>query len=449
MVAEISVYALKVSIAQLLFYALYALFLRNDTWLQLKRFYLLMALAFSFAFPFINFSFPSEVDIPVVSEVDIPVVHTLTEVVVSPFTTEPFEGSSSWHTWPVYVFVVGAAVMLCRLMWQIASIVRLRRSLPSHRQADCRLIFLPQGTLPFSFFRWIFISKSENHFSEVFCHELAHVRQWHSADVLLIHVATVLLWWNPVIYLWRKEMQINHENLADRSVLTSGCNAKTYQYILLQTYCRGQQMAVNNYFNVLQIKQRIAMMNKKSAWHTATKYLLAMPVAALLLLSNQLQASQNAIALTTNTLNITDDAVVKQTLEKASGKKSTIYTWFKAPKFTVAPYEDGEPFEAVDQMPTFPGGTRMLFKYLFEHLQYLLPDADKGKEGTVIIRFMVDKEGNVINPVVKQGATSLMNKEALRVVSQMPKWNPGKHKGKVVDCYFSLPIVFRLQDSKK
>lgn len=191
------------------------------------------------------------------------------------------------------------------------------------------------------------------------------------------------------------------------------------------------------------------MMNKKSAWHTATKYLLAMPVAALLLLSNQLQASQNAIALTTNTLNITDDAVVKQTLEKASGKKSTIYTWFKAPKFTVAPYEDGEPFEAVDQMPTFPGGTRMLFKYLFEHPQYLFPDAAKGKEGTVIIRFMVDKEGNVLNPEVKQGATSLMNKEALRVVSQMPKWNPGKHKGKVVDCYFSLPIVFRLQDSKK
>ncbi len=445
MVAEISVYALKVSIAQLLFYALYALFLRNDTWLQLKRFYLLMTLAFSFAFPFINFSFPSEVDIPV--------VHTLTEVVVSPFTTEPFEGSSSWHTWSVYVFVVGAAVMLCRLMWQIASIVRLRRSLPSHRQADCRLIFLPQGTLPFSFFRWIFISKSENYFSEVFCHELAHVRQWHSADVLLIHVATVLLWWNPVIYLWRKEMQINHENLADRSVLTSGCNAKTYQYILLQTYCRGQQMAVNNYFNVLQIKQRIAMMNKKSAWHTATKYLLAMPVAALLLLSNQLQASQNAIALTTNTLNITDDAVVKQTLEvtteKASGKKSKMATWLEAPKFTVAPYEDGEPFEAVDEMPSFPGGVQMLSKYLARHLQYPPADAAKEREGRVVIGFTVDKQGNVINPVVKRGATSLMNEEALRVVSQMPKWNPGKHKGKVVDAYFSLPIVFKLKGFKK
>lgn len=102
-------------------------------------------------------------------------------------------------------------------------------------------------------------------------------------------------------------------------------------------------------------------------------------------------------------------------------------------------------FTFVEQMPEFPGGQNAMLTYLRTNIEY--PDSARVKqiEGRVYLRFVVDKDGNVVNPEVARSVDPLLDEEAIRVVRQMPKWTPGKQNGKAVNVYFTLPISFSLQ----
>lgn len=102
-------------------------------------------------------------------------------------------------------------------------------------------------------------------------------------------------------------------------------------------------------------------------------------------------------------------------------------------------------FDMVEQMPTFPGGTTELMRYIGEHLKYPTIAAENGTQGKVICRFVVGKDGQVRDVTIARSLDPYCDKEAIRVIKSMPKWIPGKQNGKAVAVNFTVPIVFKLQ----
>ena len=106
--------------------------------------------------------------------------------------------------------------------------------------------------------------------------------------------------------------------------------------------------------------------------------------------------------------------------------------------------EEEKPYEAVEQMPTFPGGETELMKFIRDNLKYPVIAQENGIQGRVILRFVVSKTGAIDNVTVLRSLDPTCDKEAIRVVKSMPKWIPGKQNGNNVPVYFTLPVVFKL-----
>ena len=96
-------------------------------------------------------------------------------------------------------------------------------------------------------------------------------------------------------------------------------------------------------------------------------------------------------------------------------------------------------------MPEFPGGTAALMKYLSGNIKYPTISQETGSQGKVIVQFVVDKDGTITNPEVVRGVDPYLDKEAVRVISSMPKWKPGVQNGKKVRVKYTVPVMFRLQ----
>ena len=103
-------------------------------------------------------------------------------------------------------------------------------------------------------------------------------------------------------------------------------------------------------------------------------------------------------------------------------------------------------YDAVEQQAVFPGGQAALMRWISENLIYPVAAQENGVQGRVIVRFVIEKDGTVTNPVVVRSVDSDLDKEALRLVKKMPKWQPGKLNGVVVRSNFYLPVTFKLQD---
>ena len=100
-------------------------------------------------------------------------------------------------------------------------------------------------------------------------------------------------------------------------------------------------------------------------------------------------------------------------------------------------------FEYLDDMPEFPGGQKAMMEWLGQNIQYPKEAVDGNIEGRVIVRFIIEKDGSISNAKVAKGVHESLNKEALRVVSAMPKWKPGMQDGQPARCQFTLPVSFK------
>ena len=110
-----------------------------------------------------------------------------------------------------------------------------------------------------------------------------------------------------------------------------------------------------------------------------------------------------------------------------------------------SPIEEGQVFEVVEQMPSFPGGPEGLMRYISKNIKYPVGAQKAGTQGRVIVEVIIDANGNVTNPKVSQGVDPLLDAEAIRVTANMPKWQPGTQRGQAVNVKYTFPIIFKLQ----
>ena len=187
----------------------------------------------------------------------------------------------------VMLFFVGVAFMLVRMAVGIYSVWRLIHSgQMSVIEEDVTLTVVDSLSSPFSWFGHIVASKGdvEQFRDMIITHELAHIRLRHSWDVMAVDVAMCLWWFNPAMWLVRRELQSLHEYQADEAVLRAGADAKNYQMLLIKRAVGSRLHSVANCLNHSNLKNRITMMckNQSSRW-AATKALLVVPMVAVAL----------------------------------------------------------------------------------------------------------------------------------------------------------------------
>ncbi len=520
-------YFLKVNVAFVLFYAFYRLLFYKDTFFKLRRASLLAFFGLALLYPLLNIQEWVKEQEPMTEVIQIysamlPEMTVTPEVVVKTDWKGILLSASSYMYWGVM------ALLFVRFFIQLSSILllayRSRRTV-IHGVPVYRLD-KPAG--PFSFFKMIFIhpeSHSEKEIDEILTHECTHVFQWHSVDVMICELITVICWVNPFAWLLKREVRHNLEYLADNTVIQSGYDCKSYQYHLLGLAHHYQAAAtLYNSFNVLHLKNRISMMNKKRSHGIGrTKYLIFIPLAAFLMLLSNIEAvaritgeiaaeavagvkeateisvlsendvkvsgqviddfngpviGANVIVKGTNVGTITDtegyfvlettkNAVLRFSFPGMKAKEVAVKD--VQGKLKVQLYSDGSAqgsqsapppppmspqistdpsdlvFTVVEVMPEFPGGQGALLQFLAKSIKYPVIAQQNGIQGRVTCSFVVGKDGVIRNIEVIRGVDPSLDLEATRVISMMPKWKPGMQKGKEVSVKYTVPVTFRLQ----
>lgn len=290
------VYFLKINVAIALFYAFYRLFFYKDTFFVWRRTALLCFFAVSAVVPLFNIQTWVEQQEPMVAVAD------LYATVVLPEITPTVQTGTDWKLLMAdgigMAYWAVAVLLAVRCLVQLAGIVRLARRCPTQKidGTTVHLLLRPEG--PFSFFHWIFVcpgTHTAEELHEILTHECTHARQWHSIDVLIGELACIVCWFNPFAWLMKREIRTNLEYLADEKVLETGHDSRTYQYHLLGLSHHKAAATIYNSFNVLPLKKRIMMMNKRRTRAIGrTKYLMFLPLAALLMIVSNIEAVARA-----------------------------------------------------------------------------------------------------------------------------------------------------------
>ena len=140
-----------------------------------------------------------------------------------------------------------------------------------------------------------------------------------------------------------------------------------------------------------------------------------------------------------------DSEVEESTIQVSDDTQAAVEVKYTPVEVEEEEVEEQQIFQVVEEMPEFPGGMAECMKFLSKNIKYPPISAENGIQGRVIVQFVVNQDGSIVDPVVVRGVDSHLDKEALRVIQMMPKWKPGKQRGKAVRVKYTVPVMFRLQ----
>lgn len=272
-------YLFKASAGMVALYALYWLLLRRHTYFAFNRFYLLAALFVALAAPFVVLTEKAPEPLP------------MTEITLEPSmivytpAPEPFM-TTEQILWLVYG--VGVFFMLGRLVFRLWQIVKIIRAGERQRAGNFILVRAADASISsFSFLNYLVVSQkdAETYGDVVLRHELVHIRQRHSWDLLWLESVHVLWWFNPILIYFKRSLKEVHEFIADE-LATNGDRMQYAHTLVGYAFGVSPNVLTNNFFDTAQLKNRIAMLtkNRSSRW-VLGRYLLAVPVVAILVSS--------------------------------------------------------------------------------------------------------------------------------------------------------------------
>jgi len=407
-------YLIQTTIYTGVFWLLYRLVLRDRPMHQFNRLYLLVAFLLPFILPFVMLP----------DRVVRPAVRSAVGIRIPEITIAPATGGMPVRTLlsPVlWSYGIVCFFLLCRLAYQLYSFYRLLSQYP---REDHRFFSIVRGTGigPASRYRFILLP-GETADARIIRHEAAHVRRMHSLDLDLCSLLLVAGWYNPFLYLLRRELRVVHEYQAD---LEAGYGDSDYGELLVrQSFGLCTLPIVHSFFHH-PLKRRIMMLQKKK---DPRSVLLAGSCTALL--------SALFISAAVMVQSCGQKEWVLSPEEKTAAKADTVVN-FGDVKFT-------EIKDRAEQMPSFPGGNEALTGFLQKHLSYPAAAQAKGIQGRVIVQFFVDEAGALRDISVLKSPDRSLSEAAIDVVSKMPRWEPGRDAaGKPVAVKFVLPVSFRL-----
>lgn len=275
------IYILKSGLCLAAFYGFYKLLLEKESFHNFKRFYLLASLVLAFVIPLITFTEYRDIipqEAPLFST-EIP-QNTITKTTLAAYLAIVF-----YSIYGLGVFLFGFKFLKNLL----ELVIKIKRN-PKFKNESLINVLLQDLVIPHTFFSYIFLNKQkfESHQipKEVLLHEETHAKQKHSIDVVFIEIFQILFWFNPFIYLIKRSIKLNHEFLADQSVLNKGVIPSKYQQILLAFSSNASEPQLANAINYSSIKKRFTIMktqtSKQSLW---IKSFILLPLLAILTFS--------------------------------------------------------------------------------------------------------------------------------------------------------------------
>jgi len=343
-------FLIKSAIAMAVLLVLYYLLLGREKMHRFNRFYLLGAVIFSFVLPFINI--PVYVEAPVQSFQD---ATEVSEIVMAQQTTpgiahgvviKPATNYIPYIVWSIYGIVT--LLLAIRFAINISHFIRKLANNEKIPYKNATLVLLNENTLPHTFLNYIFINGDDYRANaienDLYTHELTHVKQWHTLDILFIEMLKTVLWFNPLLYMYKKAIQLNHEFLADEKVVSTSETAN-YQLLLLQKTSCGMPIHLASNLNFSITKKRFIMMTKttpNSKAATLKAVLAPVIVGILFILCTKtiaqstgslaaLEKDPDIIALfkdTEFTFKYPGDMVIKKTYtELTEEEKTEVYTF--------------------------------------------------------------------------------------------------------------------------
>jgi len=277
-------YFLKTIACSALLLLFYFLFLEREKMHRFNRYYLLFSIALSFIIPLISITtMVTQNLLPIEQSLNVP-GNALREAIIK--QTNPATSSQSYipiFLWGVYLSV--SIFLLYRFFKIISRIYYKIKSNASVPYYNAKLVLTTDKIVPHSFLHYIFIDKDAFENStiekEILNHELTHVRQRHSLDILFVELLFVFCWFNPILYLYRRFIQLNHEFLADDAVIKTFNDTKAYQYLLLERSSQAKSLSFTSQFNYLLTKKRLVMLTRTTSTGIAVlKELALLPIIA-------------------------------------------------------------------------------------------------------------------------------------------------------------------------
>ena len=490
-----------------LFWCVYRLLLRREHCLNVNRFFLLSTLALSLVLPLVH----PQVAVPrptvasgggyllelpgIVAEApDAAVQQSVAEV-----SADAVRGVDVWTVLGV-LYWAGVALSVLILVVRYGVLWHKLQKYVSVRQGRFRVAVTDDEEPSFSFFRYIVAGRggmTDAELQQVLRHERLHAAQGHSWDRLAVQLVCCLLWFDPFVWLYGRDLREVHEYLADEAVLQQGGEGEYKSYLRL-LYCQitgMQYVPIVNSFHFSTIKNRITMMKQPKSHKGWVKALAALPVAALLLFANcknqepeQEQAvipdGQYLVSPFTDTYRdgqlverefmgvllpleeldkhkvfadsaeaarYSDRLVVEgkavRTVSMVNLNDSAAARWYD-----VAWADDRAALSWWDEedsgkfkLAEYPGGLEAMSSYIAKSVVYPEKAKADGVQGKVYVQFVVEPDGSVGDVTVLRGVGGECDEEALRVVKSMPKWQPATFKGNPVRSKYVMPIYYTLK----
>ena len=376
----------------------YWLFLRKTTFHAMNRGYLMLGSMVSLLVPFI----------PIGSTTTKRIIGVQLPTVEVGSRWLPTVASVAEVNWLWLAYTIGALIALGFFVRSVSSMIKLLNESDSEIISG-QLVMRSDKAGPFSFLSIIHLPKKlpTSGLSTILRHEMAHVQLGHSYDVLWLSYLRILFWFNPALALYQRSLREIHEYQADALTYISYTKEHYVKVQLDQLFQLPSELSfANSFHNSNDLKKRIEMIysEKTSKWGRM-RYLLIIPLAATI----------GLLAACTET----PAEAVQEEVEKV--------------------------YKEADVMPAFPGGMEEMMQYMIQSIKYPKELQEAGIAGKVFVQFVIDAEGKVVEVEVLKGLHELLDAEAVRVISGMPDWAPGKKDGKNVNVELVLPIAYTLE----
>lgn len=399
------------------------------------------------------------------------------------------------------IWLIGAIGAALVFLFKLGKIIYIIIRSPKKKMPGYTAVFTGKEHGSYSFFNYAFFP-NENVNEEIVRHEMSHIAHHHSADILFVELMMIIQWFNPFIYLYKRELQSLHEYMADRDVVATGIDKQNYMMLILQQCTAVDFSNMSNNFSFLLTKKRIKMITQsKKAKGVVIKVLLTIPLFALLLFANCKSNGQEKKSSSEQTVKTETPAATGNTitfklsdgtylsvpepfeinvdgqqyyLDLNSIKNDTTLMLGNHEFYAVKNHDernslsvkiDGKDFDinfaggilkddskiytdAVEVAPEYPGGYNAMFDFISKNVKYPKESKEKGIEGRVYVQFVVEKDGSLNEITVLRGVSEDIDAEAIRVVKAMPNWKPGMNEGKTVRVQYVLPFNFKLSGNE-
>jgi TonB family protein len=441
-------YLVQVNLYLVLFYGFYRLLLFNETFYNLNRSFLVGSAVLSFGIPFwysdyVQSFFITQQVNEVFYTVLSPAIFRVQANAENPFT---------WYDLMKISYLICTAFLTIKLIFNLLQLKKLLENTDSHRSHG----------VGFSFFNFVFVDKDLQKREVVLEHEYVHIKQLHSADVILFEVIGVLCWFNPVVYFYKKSIKNIHEFIADDIASRLEPSKADYAMLLFsQQFGLNPHQLTNNFLHQSTLKRRIEMLQKPRSRKIALlKYGFTAPLFALMLViasasiakNNGIKKAEKIAAIVAeksvfvlpSIKSISKDTSIVEPV-KLNNLEETVVVGYPAN----VKNNPEEIFTTADENPTFPGGITELYRFIAQNLKYPIEARQNKIQGKVFAKFVVRKDGSTSDISVLKGIGYGCDEEVVRIIGILPKWNAGKQNGIPVNVYFTMPVNFILEGNSK